>query len=273
MKSEFAPQYHRNKDGLIEFPEDAELRKRYFPPEVMGHPAKANLHMIESIVEYVSEPGETIMDPMAGTGTIIIAAAMGRRVILLEVEEGYHKLQQQSAEMFQMLNPPTRGNIILIQGDCRKLMPLPCDHIVFSPPYAGILKISSKPLRESTRNLSGPYKDSIQDYSKSPDNVGRHSKFMYNQIMEKVYGLCFQSLRPGGTMTVILQDYYGHEYGERKRIYLSDWMAKVCNRWGFDQVGWFKRHARGTGFKRLWASRGLEVVTDEDIVIFKRGDS
>jgi hypothetical protein len=62
----------------------------------------------------------------------------------------------------------------------------------------------------------------------------------------------------------------GIEYGERRRIYLSDWLLRTCIRLGFEQVAWFKRSARGTGFKRLWASRGYEVVNDEDMVIFRR---
>ena len=260
-----APDYPRNEDGWIQFPEDHELRKLYFPPEVMGHPAKANLHMIQSIVEFVSEPGQTILDPMSGTGTLLIAATMGRGVI----EEGYHKLQREAAEVFGSLSPGFSGALcLLLHGDCRKLMPLPCDHIIFSPPYAGVLQMSSKPKKESTRSLAGPYKDTIQEYSQTQGNVGKVNAFIYSQIMEKVYGLCFESLRAGGTMTVILQDYYGFKYGERKRIFLSDWLLKTCIRLGFEQLAWSKRYARGTGFKQLWASRGLEVVTDEDIVTF-----
>lgn len=228
--SDFASRYSRTEEGWVQYPEDAELRKAYFPPEVMGHPAKANLYMLESLVEFVSEPGERILDPMAGTGSIMIAATMGRNVVLVEVEEGYHDLQRRALDVFATMDPVLGQRVTLIHGDCMKVMPLPCNHIIFSPPYAGILKMPSGAQRESTRNLAGPYKDSIQEYSKDPANVGALNKFLYNQVMEKVYGLCFRSLPPGGTMTVILQDYMGIEYGERRRIYLSDWLLRTCIR-------------------------------------------
>ena len=268
---EFAQDHPRTEEGWVHFPEDADMRKDLFPPEVMGHPAKANLYMIESIVDFVSERDEFIMDPMGGTGSLLIAAAeMGRKVILIEIEEGYHQLQRKALEMMKSYNPGVDGLVTLIRGDCRQIMPLPCDHIIFSPPYAGILAMSSKPVKESTRDLAGPYKDTIQEYSAEPQNIGKLSKFFYNQAMEKVYQLCYESVRPGGTLTVILQDFMGIEYGERKRIYLSTWMQKACIQAGFQQEFWFKRSARGTGFKRLWASRGYEVVNDEDIVMFRK---
>lgn len=271
LETEFASSHSRTDEGWVIFPEDAPMRKDLFPPEVMGHPAKANLYMLEAIIEFVSEPGECIMDPMAGTGSLLIAAvSMDRRVILVEIEEGYYNLELRALEMMRHENENIDSLVTLVNMDCRKVLPLPCDHIVFSPPYAGILAMSSKPKKESTRNLAGPYKDSIQDYSSEPQNIGKLSKFFYNQAMEKVYKLCYESVRPGGTMTVILQDYMGIEYGERKRIYLSSWMQKVCIQAGFEQEFWFKRSARGTGFKRLWASRGYEVVSDEDVVTFRK---
>lgn len=267
---EFASGHARTKEGWVVFPEDSGLRKAHFPQEVMGHPAKANLYMIESIVEYVSEPGDMIIDPMSGTGSIMVAAVMGRPVVCIEVEEGYHQLQRRALDEFTVVNPELRGLITLIHGDCMKILPLPCNHVVFSPPYAGILKMKGGAVRESTRSLAGSYKDTIQDYSTNRDNVGTLNKFLYNQVMEKVYRLCLESIRPGGTMTIILQDYYGKEYGERKRIYLSDWLLRCCIKMGFQQDAWFKRKASGTGFKRLWASRGYDVVEDEDIVVFRR---
>jgi len=62
VKSEFAPQHPRNQQGWILFPLDKGKgpRQDLFPPEAMEHPAKYNFAMIESIIEYVSEPDETI---------------------------------------------------------------------------------------------------------------------------------------------------------------------------------------------------------------------
>jgi len=263
----FCPELTRTDEGWVVFPDDVAIRKQYFPPQVMQHPAKANIHMIQAIVDMVSKEGETILDPMSGTGTIMVAALTGRRVVLVEVENGYHEMQKAGLMVFEILRPDVRGKILLINADCRKVLPLPCDHIIFSPPYAGILKFQAK--KESTRSLSGSYKDSIQDYSASPGNVGTTNRFFYNQAMEVVYGKCFESLRPGGTMTIILQDSFEQDGdGNRRRVFLSKWMERVCHRAGFATLAWNKRLASGTGFKRLWQSRGMEMVMDEDIVTY-----
>lgn len=269
---DFAPTYPRTEEGWVKFPGDADVRRAYFPPDVLKHPAKANLFMIEEIVKAYTEPGDMVMDPMSGTGTIMIAAALGRRVVCLEIEEGYHKLQREALDIWRAGNPEAADKIVLVHGDCRKLLPLPCDHIIFSPPYAGILHHKKNQDEDREVKWKGEWlaDGNIADYSASPGNVGRLNTFFYNQEMEKVYALCLQSIKPGGTMTVILQDFHGMKYGERQRIYLSDWLVRVCIRMGFEQVSWEKRLISGTPFKDMWASKGYEVVKDEDIVTFRR---
>jgi hypothetical protein len=37
--------------------------RRFFPREAVRHPAKANLHLIERLIELVSSPGYLILDP------------------------------------------------------------------------------------------------------------------------------------------------------------------------------------------------------------------
>jgi DNA modification methylase len=41
--------------------------RRYFPREAVRHPAKANLHLIERLIELANSPGDLILDPLAGT--------------------------------------------------------------------------------------------------------------------------------------------------------------------------------------------------------------
>jgi hypothetical protein len=37
--------------------------RMFFPREAVRHPAKANLHLIERLIELVSSPGNLILDP------------------------------------------------------------------------------------------------------------------------------------------------------------------------------------------------------------------
>jgi len=85
---QFAPDYERNEKDWIKFPRDKVDRDKLFIPESFDHPAKANLYLIEELIKYTTEPGDTIMDITAGTGTILVAAPE-RRVITIELNPLY----------------------------------------------------------------------------------------------------------------------------------------------------------------------------------------
>lgn len=263
--AEFAPQYPRTNEGWVIFPDDQDQRREVFVHEVMEHPAKANLWMLQSIIEYVSEPGDSVMDIMAGTGSILIGAGMDRRVICVELEEQYYKLILASLDNIAQYLDYAKDIVTIIHGDCRHILPLPANHIIFSPPYAK-QRIGKTPKehQESTRQLAGTYQDSIDEYQADPRNLGNLNKFLFNQEMEKVYNLCYQSIIPGGTLTVIIKDYIE----KQKRVNLSNWVIRSCLKAGFENTDWFKREALGTGFLKLWRSRGMRTVDDEDIIIF-----
>lgn len=55
-----------------------------------GHPCSRALIHMEWLVKWWSEPGETIVDPFAGSGTTGLAAKrLGRDAVLLELDAGY----------------------------------------------------------------------------------------------------------------------------------------------------------------------------------------
>jgi len=264
---EFAAKFPKTDEGWIDFPSDVGYRKSIFPEDI-AHPARANLHMVEAIVEYVSQPEETVMDIMAGAGSIAIAAVMGRKVVCIEIEKIY---QDTLAVVKNHLSGEVQENLTLLFGDCRDFLPFPVNHIIFSPPYARILKTKQGAKQDSTKQLAGVSKHSefgswSPEYSTNPRNVGNLNKFLYNQTMERIYKLCYDSLFSGGTMTVILKDYIH----KGKRVYLSDWLTRTCIKMGFEITGWHKRKALGTGFLKLWRSRGCATVSDEDIIIFNK---
>ena len=253
----------RNPQWHLKFPPDKPLRDALFPGTV-GHPAKFNLHMLQGIIEEVSKPGQTIMDIMSGTGSIMLGAVLMRYVVAIEIERPFHELQLACLEHLKGLDPTIGERVLLLHGDCREFLPIPVDHIIFSPPYASVLRRSQEQITEADRVLSSGY--ALTDYSQSRGNVGRYDKFLYNQFMEKIYGLCYKSLPLGGTMTVVLQDYTE----DGRRMSLSSWLVKVCERLGFTVGFWEKREALGTGYKKSWKAKGVAVVQDEDILVFRR---
>ncbi len=240
------------------------LRKQWFDPEVMRHPAKANLFMMLDIINYVSESGDTLLDPMAGTGTIMVAALSGRDVICLEIEQSYHDLQERNKHLMEQ-QPSYSGNIMLLFGNCMDFLPLPSvDHIIFSPPYADIMKREGSGETALSREVSGS-REGFSQYFQSRGNVGRLPQFLYNHEMWKVYQGLWQSLKPGGSMTVILKEFVK----SRKRVPLTTEMVRICTGIGFEVELWEKREAL-TGFTDIQASKGHNVVRDEDVVVFRR---
>lgn len=60
------------------------------PKENGDHPTQKPLELIKQFVSLFSDPGETILDPFMGSGTVLRAAKdLGRRAIGVEIEERY----------------------------------------------------------------------------------------------------------------------------------------------------------------------------------------
>jgi len=157
-----------------------------------------------------------------------------------------------------------RNGALVIQGDNRKIMPIPCDHAIFSPPYSDVL--SGTGMKDVGRGISD---ESMKRYSggqASPFNLGRMSTFLYAQHMKRVYELLGQSVKMGGTMTILIKD----RMRGGVREHLSEACIKACNEAGFSLWEWHKWKAPGTGQQKLMKSKGFSVVEDEDILIFRR---
>jgi DNA modification methylase len=269
---EFAPDQHYEEvcgNRIYEFPTDTEWRKELFTEESMRHPAKMNLYLLKAIIDFVSNPGERVMDIMSGTGSIMIAALAYRKVTVLELSEKYYGWILKSKEIIESKFPATLGLITVINGACQDVLPLPTNHIIFSPPYANIMKKKFGDGQKRDLVLEDLYGTKMEDfieYADSPKNVGSLNRFFYNQAMQDIYKLCYDSIEPGGTLTIVIKDYI--EKG--KRVYLSDWVIRSCIRLGFEQLGWFKWLALGGPFVRIRRARGEPTVDEEDIMTFRK---
>ena len=264
----FAPGFPRDENGWILFPSDVEYRKEIFPPEVNQHSTKANVHLIQACIDYVSKAGDRLLDPFGGTGTLMIGALAGRDIVLIEISLKFHALQQQTLEKLEEIAPGASSHITLINAPLQAILPIPdfADHIIFSPPYASIMrsKGTDKLTQEKTEY-------DMAEYSQHPLNIGLMSDFIWGQEMEKVYKKCFETLKAGGTITVIVKDHYEKQKGgERKRIQLSLSAWSACQLVGFRPHSWLKWKALGSVYSHIYRARGWEVVDDEDILVLQK---
>jgi len=114
--------------------------KQYFPEDAVQHPAKANTLLIQFLIEKFTEEGDTVLDPMGGTGsTGVIAALLGRNAILVDIEEKFVKWMLGAKEIVDGVQTLTeKGKIVVLRGDARQLSKIlnGVDSIVTSPPYS-----------------------------------------------------------------------------------------------------------------------------------------
>ena len=264
MPKVFAPNYERDSHNWVLFPlNDSKDRNDIFPVETNKHPAKANLYLIQSVIEYVSEPGDTLMDIMAGSGTTMVGALTGRNIICIELnKDEYFPLLEMSRAAVEKLAPGC--SIITINAACQAVLPIPCNHIIFSPPYAQIMK------SKGTDKLTVEKTDyDMAEYTFThPQNLGLMADWMWSQKMEEAYKKFYDSTKPGGTLTLILKDHMK----DRQRVRLTQAGVNACVKAGYtlDKAEWFKWLTPGSVYNHIYAARGWEIVSDEDIVILRR---
>lgn len=265
----FAPQYEREAGDIpiIHFPNDTGRRADIFPPDTNRHPAKANLYLIEALVDYLTAPGFTILDPMAGVGTIMVAALQGRRVICIDIEEFFHNVQLEVLDAFRMQQPDIDTRITLLHGNCKQFLPIPVQCIIFSPPYGPVFTKSQKQKGDWGGDITGElYGDTILEYCKTLGNVGKMNEFFYKEDMGKIYKLLAQCLPVNGTMAVIIKD----SIKGGKRFYRSKQVIRSCKEFGTELWEWYKQPVLGAAYTKIDRSKGLPTVDDEDILILKR---
>ena len=265
MTGLFAPEYDRDAEGRVLFPHDTALRKQLFPyTDPAEHIAKTNMLVMKALVELVSEEGETILDPFAGTGTILVAATINRKVLMIELLDTF----VQTIELNIIGLKWTVQNILdvvnWIPGDAASILPIEdfCDHMIFSPPYPMGLK--KKGTMDKTSKDLG-YSHAV-DYSEDMRNFTNLNDFMYHQKIELFYKKCLQSLRPGGTMSVIIKD----RIEKGLRVRQADRTERDCIRLGFELVERNKWYARGGGYSAINRAAGLETVDEEDLITLRR---
>lgn len=167
------------------FRRDTAFRKQFFVPDSFAHPAKMDAQLLIKIVGDYTEIGDVILDPMAGSGTTMLACMMGRHCLLIELEEKFCKMCRDNWEIVRM-HPQLgyeMGLCQIIQGDARNLEGLLADKIITSPPYAESASADSDFETRTHRVSRDTYKAHMQGlaskvylgrfkYSGSKNNIG-----------------------------------------------------------------------------------------------------
>ncbi len=246
----FAPNTPRDDQGRYLFPDDQQLRRDLLHPDAMSHPGKNNMHLVAALVDYITEPGDVILDPFGGVGSMFPAVEAGRDLILIELEPTFANMLRHTAGEF--------GHTQVIQQDCRVALPIACDHAIFSPPFANSITsfdmTANKALEYSTKGLS------------NTQNLGLLNEFLFVQAMNKIYRLLADSVKQGGRLAIITRD--SAAIGATRAI--ARGVIKGLNRAGFHYDEWIIRKVGESLRARYNRQQGAGVNEDEDILLFTK---
>jgi modification methylase len=268
---------------ILDFKRDT-LRKRYSVPEHREHGAKLEVRTFMWLVEKYTKPGDIILDPMSGIGTVHIAATMGRHTIAVELSPRFVEIQRMNIEKLQEEHGLTADYWIL-PGDCRRWLPLqeaeinmntppaPADAIIFSPPYADVEKAgmtSGFTEKDGSHMNVGAF-----GYDDQQANVGNITVYpLYLDAMRHIYKVCNQSLEMGGPLIIVTKD----KVKNNRRVYISKDNIRMALENGFDMEDWHRRDA-GIAIRQIVPQRRrIEKGTDrpelliqyEDLIVMRK---
>ena len=256
----FAPPYPKNSQGQWLFPRDVELRKKLFRERV-HHPSHNNLYLLDELAQYLAQPGDIVLDPMAGAGSIMWVARHGIRVWMVELGPYF-------TDMLEVNRPGFKGDMLIFgKSDCREVLPFPdaAQAVIFSPPYSNELQVrTGHAVYDET--VSGAARGIEKFTYKDRRNLGNMKEFQFNQAMQDVYEKCFKSTKPGGALGLIIKD----RMEKGRRIGYGVHHVRLATRAGYKLDEWHQREAIGAVFGHFNLKRGIKQITDEHVIVMRK---
>jgi tRNA G10 N-methylase Trm11 len=261
-----------------------EQRRGRYTHESNQHPGK----MLPSIARYLintyTAPGELVVDPMAGIGTVPVEAMhLGRHGIGVEYESRWATLAADNIRLAKAQGAP--GTAEIYQGDSVQLPALlpaatrgEVALVITSPPYG--------PSTHGHARTPGPRRGKVlklhHRYGTDPTNLAYTGHDELAEGFTRILTGCTAVLRPGGHLAVTARPYRHHgelvdipslvvAAGTNARLHLIEECAALIagiRKGRFINRGSFfaKRNVRaasGTGDPQ-W------LTQHEDLIIFRR---
>lgn len=253
-------------------------------PEAFSHPAKMSWGLVQRIMVHLGEDWPSVrhvVDPMAGIGTVGLAAAYrGYTAILGELEAHFVGLCAENiakhAERLRALGKPIP---LLFRHDAQRMPLNSADAIVTSPPFQYLA------FHDATFVQNDGRKDAVRfaTYGSHPGQIGNDAGTDYWSAMAKVYLECARILSPGAPMILVVKGYI------RKGEYVDLPMqtAQLVDSCGFDVVHWHNaslvdresqlglfggetRTSRKSFFRRLAEKNGAPPIDVEVVLCAER---
>ena len=205
-----------NKLNELSNKEWLQFQKSWFvhnPPRrkqgVLRHPAKFPETLVLEFIEFFTKRGETVLDPMAGTGSTLAAALRaGRHSYGVELNPHYAAIAKVvvAEEMASIGLAAQDLKAEVIEGDARRIPEMglpPIDYMITSPPYWDMLRMRGAETQKKRRE-SGELDTSYSDDGRDVGNIADYSQFV-NTLVE-IYAGLQPALKPNAYLTVIVKN-------------------------------------------------------------------
>jgi DNA modification methylase len=188
-----------NRDWLL-------FQKSWFvhnpPPrkeDVLLHPAKFPETLAAEFIGFFTKAGETVLDPMMGTGSALVAALeMGRNAVGVELLPKYAQIAEQrlreAGSAFRVICDDARN---LAAHDIGEV-----DYILTSPPYWDMLRMKGWETQKTRaeKGLDVHYSDDQRDVG----NIADYESFLEELVA--VYRVVADFLCPKRYLTIIVKN-------------------------------------------------------------------
>ena len=205
-RHQVAPQHDimkmKNKLNNLDPKSWLKFQKSWFvhnpPPRKKGvlvHPAKFPETLAQEFIEFFTKQGETVLDPMAGTGSTLVAALRaGRNSYGIELNPKYAEIAKQIIEEERILLGEKVEGLTskVINGDAAQIsnyqLPM-IDYVLTSPPYWDMLRVKGSETQKKRRDAA----ELDVHYSDDPNDLGNISD--YEEFLEKLVNI-YLGLKP-----------------------------------------------------------------------------
>jgi DNA modification methylase len=184
------------------------LNPRRRKKETLLHPAKYPEELVDDFVRFFTKKGQIVLDPMAGTGSSIVAAVQADRIGFgIELVPDFAKVASKRVSLaldglyIDSDNNPSK----IINGDARNIADYeipPVDYVITSPPYWDMLHRGGYFRKErgnsSAENLV--YSEDANDVG----NIDNYDEFV--QELVEIYRRVGDVMKPKAYMTIIVKN-------------------------------------------------------------------
>ena len=181
--------------------------------KVLRHPAKFPETLAIEFISFFTKPEQVVLDPMAGTGSTLVAALRTRRHSYgIELNPAYAELSQQTVEEERKSLGQAAAGIQskVFLGDAVDILKIAADndlpmidYVLTSPPYWDMLHMQGADNQKKRRENT--HLDVF--YSSDPNDLGNikdYDEFLLQ--LTRIYSRIKPILREGAYLTIIVKN-------------------------------------------------------------------